>query len=405
MPLPYRDYNEISLQISDFFQNQLGVSLDPSTLSRAFMDMWIELIYSIYLDINSITSIFSIQDATGTDLDNIGRFFNLTRRQKTVPIDFGQNVKIMIDMSFGPTSASDLLNLFNSVSPTAAQLTTITIPAGTSLTDPSETSVVLTLEDVTMLDSAYEVFVKVRGIYGSSNISPHMLTKVLKFGNSDIYKYLKADNIDSITGAQGQESDNDFRYRIVNAIYIASTANKYGIESAAMSVPSIANVTTTNNRYGIGTFEILIDSTNAIVSESEIDAVTSVVEEAAALGTKPVVTPPNYIGVYIKYKLKFDSNFVNRTDYLSISQQAVKNYINNLPQGSTLYMENIIRVIKALTPTILNVDIEKIGIGQYTDIPGKDKEISNIVPTSIGDMTCAYNEKFVTGLAVIEPYC
>lgn len=401
MALPYKTKYEIELAVASYLMSK-GLSVQEGTASKVIADAIAGATSAVYEDIQELGNIFSIYRATGPDLDDVAALYALTRRQKTIAYDFGENVQIKIDDRYGFTTAGEMLQFFNESRPVDMRIYEVVIPSGTTLYDYSKTIKFKTIEQVSIGNTQTYTYCKVVGA-NSYAVETHTLKLIDKFNNNELYRYLVVDNVEPIKGGQEDEDDETFRYRVINAIYTAASSNYKSIEDACLMLPSVSSVNITNNKYGIGTFEVMVNSINAITTKQEISITQAQVDATAAMGTLPIVVSPVYTGVYMKIKLKFDKNEADRGDYTALAREAVKNYINNLRPGEALYLENVTRIIRSVSSSILSVRYEQLGIGEYN--PDLSNEIINIRPVGTGDLIANPDEKFVSGNAVLEVSC
>ena len=343
-------------------------SFSPGSVARALLEAYADTAIELHtiLDAKIISSMVTV--ASGEMLDNIGALFNLSRKDYA----YAQGpVVISIDKLFGK-SLDDLKDLI--AEKTGVRPDVLTIPSGTEIVSSGGNITFNTVVDVNLSDE--EVIVDVissrPGTYG--NISSSVLTRfgTLPLDFLHITQYVTVRNTLPISGGDGIESDDNFRFRIVNAYTASSSGNITALRLAALSVPGVSDVIINNYEYGIGTVGIFVISETPIVSQGILNGVQAVVNQVSSAGERVIISAPDYRALDILVRLEFKPETkIGDKDGICLSvQRAIINYVNNLPVGADFIMTEMGSRIKEASSLIYDYALERFGAGTYNPKSG-----------------------------------
>lgn len=167
------------------------------------------------------------------------------------------------------------------------------------------------------------------------------------------------------------ESDENYRSRIVNQVYVVAGANLTAIRLAVLSVPGVKDVIFKEYSHGAGSFTCyVIPSTGVQPSQALLDQVEAAINETKAYGVYAEVRGPVLISVDLKVRLVFE-NGTGTSEKTSIRQSVarqIQNYISNLQLGESLVINKLIQQIMDVSTRIQNVEIYSLkvnGISRY----------------------------------------
>jgi len=338
-------------------------NFSPGSIARSLLEIGSSELVSLseYLDSRFVQSM--ITTATGEFLDQIGKLFLLDRSSSNYPLG---EVKFTIDPASGKT-VSDLKTMI--YDDTGVVLEDIVIPALTKIEDTDGTYEYKTTDDIVLTDDG--VTVSALSVYlGAAANAPSGVLTV--WNNSDLNYVVIRDlilvsNPTPITTGADTESDNNFRYRIINAMKGAEKANLTAIRLACLSVPGVSDVLIRNYEYGIGTFGVFVISESPVISNGVLSAVQTAINETQAAGERGVASAPTYKACSMSINLEFKAATPTGTkdDVTRTVVTNVVNYINNLSMGTELVFNEIIQRIMETSEDIHDVDIQKFGTGEY----------------------------------------
>jgi uncharacterized phage protein gp47/JayE len=327
--------------------------------------------YYNVLDVN--TAMGFVSTAEGYFLDLIGDLFNMDR----------------LDSSSASASASDSVQLFYvSTGTLDTRIPSLYIPQGTVVSTSDGTISFTVSSDAYFSAGDTQVYAPISAQESGSgyNVGVNTLVKH-DLGLSDVF----TTNQKVVTGGSDTESDENFRYRIINATLSAAKANETAVRLAALSVSGVANVLIKEYARGIGTFDMIVIPTEGIATDALVASVQSAIDSTQAFGIKGTAIKPDVVTVQISARLVFVNNTTD-TDQETIRQNvqnAISQYIVNLPIGGTF-------VYNKLVDTIMDTSekIEDLTVTCYY-FRGE--------PVSLGNVSIYWNEMFYPDPDVSEP--
>jgi uncharacterized phage protein gp47/JayE len=166
---------------------------------------------------------------------------------------------------------------------------------------------------------------------------------------------LLVNNQDSIENGLSEETDEDFRYRLVNQRLTELTANETAIRMTALSVPGVADVEV-DPSHGYGMTLVFIKSTTPVLSDEVKNDVQDAIDIVAAAGTKAIAMGPNYteLSFTIRPIYKPETTVAESEAAESSIIQALTDYINNLDIEETFYYNNAIDVVISSHPAVVS---------------------------------------------------
>jgi len=372
-------------------------SFSPGSITRemlaAYNDIASEL--SVTFDLKILNAL--VGTAVGENLDKLGKIVGKDRKSLSYALG---SVKVSIDSLLGQT-LDDLKDMVYAA--TGTRPDSIIIPAGTEVSNDNGNIIYNTTTDLVLSDT--DVYVDALSILQgkSGNIPSGVLNKFSTFPTSlsSIASYILVTNPNPIDTGDDEESDDNYRYRIINAFTGSVAANEMALRLAALSVPGISDVLMKQYAYGIGTTGLFIISESPIVSQGLINAVYQAVNTVKADGNKVIVSAPTYKALNMTIVLEFVTG-ISASVKDTLTVQVVDNiiaYINNLKVNEEFVIHRLEQVILDTSYQIYDYSIEKIGIGDYNFETGLIDYYSPVLPVNqpVGDM-----EKWVTNSKLVE---
>jgi uncharacterized phage protein gp47/JayE len=366
-------------------------------IARNMLESWNSITNSVAftLDLKILDAI--VTTAAGDNLDNIGKLVNVERFGTQYALGL---VKIGIDSTLGKT-LDDLKDLIEDATGTRPE--DIILAAGTEISNENGSILYHTVSDVTLIDG--DVYVNalcyLEGVSG--NISSGVLNKFSSFSNSlfPIYNYLIVTNPNPIDAGSDKESDDNYRYRIINAFTASAKANEMSIRLAALSVPGVADVIMKRYAYGIGTTGVFVISESPIVSQGIVDAVSVATNMVCSSGEKTIASAPNYKAIYSSIVLEFKSDTpVSVKDSVCVQVRSnIVSYINNLKVNEEFVLHQLEQVILSTSNRIYDYVIQKMGIGDYNFDTGLIDYYQDVVP---GNQVVVDMDKWVTNSKLVD---
>jgi len=278
--------------------------------------------------------------ATGNYLDLIGQSMNITRRgtEYAQVFETENNFCFYVDTgTFGNINSGN----------------NILVPAGTIIsTEPDingeKTKFIITSDIILLASEQKHYFSAEATKEGEIVLAPHTVIEHTVASYADaINNTLKVTNEKPIAAGQYIESDDEYRYRISNALLSFQAGNKQAILSSLTSVPGIADIKIINNEKGLGTANVYIMPQIPGPDESIVRIAKNVIEPIKTLGSDIGVYNPKFIGIELSCTLVFSENTPEH-EKPHIRKQVQENiikYINNIPIGEPLIIAQLIKEI------------------------------------------------------------
>jgi uncharacterized phage protein gp47/JayE len=371
--------------------------LSPGAKIRLILDIINEKlgIQADQFDMNTGKSF--IRNAEGVLLDFVGELFGVqrTQAQKAEVSKEEKNFYFYtLEENFGQLNISE----------------DIIIPAGAvkiyNTEDTQLEPVVYVNTEEIRLPADQRIFyfsAESEGLGGNFNVGANSLVFHNFKGYADsLNRSLLVSNEASITYAEDEESDDNFRFRIQQQALAGEAANFSAIRLALLSIPGVSDVFRIRFPRGIGTTDWLIKAVTPVVPQRLLDNCQAAIEATQAEGMENLAKSPIIIGLELRFSITYRSTL---EDFIKdqIKNDLRKNiiaYVNNLAIGEKLILDQVKKII-------LNSDsrIESIGTDQDT----RDFTIVNVYKRSassnsvirralVGDYRTKNNERII-----IEP--
>lgn len=179
------------------------------------------------------------------------------------------------------------------------------------------------------------------------------------------------------------ESDEDYRARIVSQVYVVAGANLTAIRLKALAVEGVRDIVFKQYSHGAGSFSCYVLTKDLQTSRETLRAVEAAIDDAKAYGVYAEVKSPVLIPVNLMVRLVF-SNDAGAAEKNTIRQNAVRqirDYIGELSMGDTIIINEVIQRIMEISTKIKDLDIYGM------NIDGVNRYVTNA--------TCKWDEKFI----------
>lgn len=299
-----------------------------------------------------------LSTATGAFLDNIGELYGVIRHDSTRAYSGEDNFRFYIDPATGYT-ITDLVNIANDG---GAGIGSIVINQGTTITTTDINVSYTTTSPATLTNTGVYASLISTGTGSTYNVGPGGLINHNIASNQlslfPISRFILCTNDEAIESGTEYESDVDYRARIYSGRFAASNANESAIRNAALSVPGVSTVIISRYPEGIGTYGIVVITEYPIASTAVLNAVSEAVSQVAALGTRPIISTPEYIAIELKIKLHFrDTTGVEVQDNIKRDvRRVVIDYTNNIEVGGRWIVNEVIQRVMEVSSEIMDVE-------------------------------------------------
>lgn len=393
MPLFARSKQELVIDVLEDLSKSTNLTrLSTGSFVRAIVDSVMERLEEAYdiFDLNLARAFVSA--ANGQYLDLIGDLFGITREpSKAAGADeLTQVVRFYVESgTFGSINASaDILV------PQGTVISTAAFGGGVSYR---------LLDDVLLSASDSEQWIAVEASapgeesnVGKGELRFHSFSTYQDYENGTLLVV----NDYQIANGSALESDDNFRYRIVNKSLEAEAANETAIRLAALTVPGVANVILIPRYRGLGTFGLIVKSVTPTVSDALLALVEVNVARVKSVGSVAYIVDPKETGVSLKVTVHY-SERLPENEYVEIEQtlkSTISDFIEGLDIGQEFFVNRLASQLFAVDDRVTNLGepgkpFDEVYIWKSTKL--KDNRVRQIL---LGDYIPKDDER-----VIVEP--
>lgn len=349
-------YNLIKDTINSFSSNK-PTFWGEGSVARAIVKSIAYWIDFLQLQINITYSTFRTKTAKGIHLDNRMEDFNLPRNQATYAMAIQRFVA-----SSGNTS-------------------TITVSAGTTVTTQQDifgNTIPYTLQSTLLIPTGTT---SVTGIVVCNNVGTigNVASGAINLLPTSIVGVASTYNVEDVTNGTLQETDDDYRKRLINHLLGLKAGNEDSIISAIYAVEGISYVKILENYPSLGVFTIYVSTESGIVDSITRSLVNDAVKKVRGFCVTYNLVTPIVSGAVIEIDSLLDSDLYNQDSIISVMKQTLFDYVNN-NKKNILYISDIVNILKAINGVI---NVKNIKINGIAD----DLALSNLYVLKILDLT------------------
>lgn len=308
------------------------------------------------LETNEFTNITQtlLPFATGDSLDLIGQIFGVTRIQSqdaSVDSSDGNFQFYVRTGTFGDINSGQDIQI-----PANVQIFTEALNGPVYLTD----AVTLPTQLSSQSFSATSVSTGSTGNTAAGVFNRHNFTGY----TNAAYGSLLVTNNYGIIGGRDQEDDDSYQYRIHLKLTSQSGINEAALRYQLLQLPGIQNVVFVSSA---GSFYVYLYAISPVVPVSLLQLANTTLSTAVAFPIQATALTPDLVGISLSTTLSFTAGTspTDQTVAISNATAAASDYINNLPIGAPL-------IINQIAAQILGADSRISDVGQPND------EIPNI---------------------------
>lgn len=341
MGLFAKNPNDIIKESIEYMQSNTAISsTGPGSKFRSLLEIIKQQLDEAYNTFDQNIAVGFVHGSHGKYLDYLGEMLGVTRGKaiSSQIYDDSNTIKLYVTSgTFGDINSSS----------------NIVIPKGTKLwaKKNGQNIYFITTKEETLLAASSSKFISAMALksgeesnVGASTITNHEFSNYTDSQNNT----LKVTNITSIDSASNEESDENYRYRIINSSLANMAGNNMSLRMAALSVGGVADVKIIERHYGASRVGILVKSTTPTISDNLLAIVQDSVNKVKSEGINVVVSAPDYLSMSFSIKLNLKpSTTPNEKEIIkSIVKNTIADYVNNLDIGeefnSTQLYRNII---------------------------------------------------------------
>lgn len=338
------DINNSLIRITESLQNVFGIgSVVPGSKLYQIAE---SAAYEAYINADTIDNFIynnSLVSATGVALDQIGKnFFGINRIKATTPIVTNSMKAIKFYTNNGVTFGT--INKVNDLA------NDIIIPEGTLITGTNNgiSYTFRITSTITLPLNNTEAYIDAEMLSGDLNLIPANTLTSHNFVNytTSSTKLLLVTNTVAIGTSSEEESDDNYRYRLMTSIKGRDVNSYYGIKNKLLTLSGVSNVEIINAAHGGGTFSVIVQGITPVTSLATLDLVESEIRNIVPPWVYFTVRRPNYIGITLTVGINSLSSDIISASVVNSIKSSVTNYINNF-YGSYIEISKIQSIAQA----------------------------------------------------------
>jgi len=338
--------------IDELLQGGVLTNMTPGSRVRALVSVMTSRCGRVMDAVDINTAMKSATSSAGYFLDLIGSGVGVDRRDASACAVTKEDQNLRFYVSSGVLSD---------------YLPSRIIPVNTTITDTAGSIVYTVTQDTEFGDGATEVYVSAiaNGTGSAYRVGRGVLTS-----SSITDANVLVTNERGITNGADIESDDNYRYRILNHRASSATGNETAIRLAALSTPGVADAITQRHFNGPGTVDMLIIPVGNRTSDATLRAVAARVSAVSSGGDVVNVRGPRYVNITIDVRIDFTRS-VPESDKAGVRSQvrnSITDYLDDIPLGGVLIIQELRARVQEASPKILDHEILCLGINGRAQI-------------------------------------
>ena len=322
--------------------------VSPGSKARTILAIISNEIERLENILNANTVLSLVNGAQGIYLDFIGELVGLERGQRSASnvSSLSQNVRVYVDtgLTFG-----DLNNGSN-----------ITLTPGTLISSANNEFQFATRERIPLYSGDSEAFLSVRSLKpGAAGNAPRGSLTKISFEAYATYPSpsLKVENLSGIENGSEEDPDSLYRYQITNAFLSAEAGNYNAIRMGLLGLNAVADTIIMPLARGVGTADIILQTTSGEVSGATIEEANRIVEITSSLGTDIRIRKPFLIGLELGLQIKYQKgvSFTEKQQINNKVRDALAKIVLGIPMGGSIDIPSLARVIFRSDDRIIEV--------------------------------------------------
>lgn len=344
--------------------NRTGISsIVPGTVSYQFLESVAYENMQIETQIQDFTRTKSLATGSDIDLDRIGRnFLGIERLDSELPF-ITESMKAL--KLYVATGTFGDINL-----DITGQAQNIIIPEGTIISGVYNGNQIRfrVSKDFILDKTLSEKFISAELITGPPGVIHVGILNSHNFTGytQAINKRLLVTNTSPITTGREKESDDNYRFRLVNGLKAFPKTTYAGIYNELITIPGVSNIIIDQSSNGGGSFTVYVQGITPITSDELIDTVNSKLASIVGPWINYSVVKPRYIGISCSIKITTSGSIQNLDAVASKAKIDIENYVNNF-YGDVIYFNSLLKIVQAAHPNILNATFNSLSFYSGSD--------------------------------------
>ena len=345
-----RSTNEILTQALKKLASTTDISaVSPGSIARSLAELVATEIgdFTSTLDFNMSQSVLST--ASGRALDLWGQLFDVERKK-------------LSSIAADDAVVGAFYFYVNTPQPVS-----ITIPQGTRVFTSSASALGQQIVYVTTADT----IIQAGRLRGYASIAPLFNDTVFTAGVNTLVNHnantndvtVYCTNPKEISPTVGLESDADYRTRISKEIRVAAGGTEPAVRFAVLAIPGVRDVRVRDNPYGLGSFEVLVNSEDYSMSPAMVATAVQVVAAKRSVGVRAFVRAPDLIPMTVGVTLTRKQDAASASDASQFrAKNAILRYLNKLTIGEPMVYNQLVNAIFESSDSILDVTFTSLAV-------------------------------------------
>jgi uncharacterized phage protein gp47/JayE len=371
MPFFKKDYADMVTRGLQVLRDKSGITqLSPGAKARMILDAVYQEEYNQHTLFDSNLMQAFLRYCEDKFLDFFGDMLNILRFEATTAISTTEHNNFMFYVDSG--TFGDINSGVDFIIPSGRTVSTIEFPVETPTYAEAQgidrQTIIqydTTTDTICRADSSF-VYADIRArVEGRNSNVPRSVLRRHNFTSYTLSsnELLKCTNKYAISSGRPRESDDAYRYRLMNSRKARERANKIAIRLAALSVPGVADVSHVNYEQGPGTASIYILSFVPTTSPTLVDQVQVAIDQVAANGTRQYALAPQPLGLEFVISVNWRSGTTETAKgntYASI-RNTIERTLNGLTIGQELDLVDLAAIVSRSTNNILTIGLQRPG--------------------------------------------
>lgn len=210
---------------------------------------------------------------------------------------------------------------------------------------------------------------------------------------------LKCTNKYAVSNGRDRETNEAYRYRLMNAFKARERANRIAIRLASLSIPGIQDVFEYNAEQGPGTFSLYVQSLTPTTSPKMLELVREVVDRVCAFGVRPFVLAPVPMGLefVIAVSWKSTSTEADKARGYADIRHIMENSLDATRIGTPVDLEDLASLAAVANKNIQGIGVEQAGRFEEVYVNRQnpaDNSVRRVLYTG-DEVTPLYNERVI----------
>jgi uncharacterized phage protein gp47/JayE len=172
---------------------------------------------------------------------------------------------------------------------------------------------------------------------------------------------LKCTNKHAISVGTERETDNSYRYQLLNAFKAKEQAVRIAVRLAALSVPGVSDITEVNYEQGPGSYSIYVQALTPTTSQGLLNQVTDAVTEVTSLGNRPFVLAPTPMGTELVMAVNWSprASTAQKSSVYATIRDNTETVFSLYNMGESVFIADLARTVISSSEHILGIGLEK----------------------------------------------